>query len=210
MQYVFLHGLGQGLASWEKVLDCLPIPPQACRSPGLAGLLPAGTDHTYPRLYEAFQGYCAKFPEPLALCGLSLGGVLALHFAIEHPTRVRALTLIGTPYKMPLGLLRVQNGLFRLMPQGAFHQTGFVKAGFLSLCRSMQRLDFTGSLKGASCPALVLVGEKDRANRRAAETLAALLPDGRFAVVPQAGHEVNTDQPERLAKLLSGFWQGAL
>jgi pimeloyl-ACP methyl ester carboxylesterase len=45
-------------------------------------------------------------------------------------------------------------------------------------------------------PALVLVGEDDKPFRRAAEVMAAKLPDARHVVVPAAGHIVNIEQAE--------------
>ena len=42
------------------------------------------------------------------MCGLSLGGILALQYAIEHPEHIHALALIGTQYTMPKTLLRIQ------------------------------------------------------------------------------------------------------
>lgn len=44
---------------------------------------------------------CDKFDEPIDWCGLSLGGVLALNYAIERPDKVKSLVLIATPYMIP-------------------------------------------------------------------------------------------------------------
>lgn len=40
---------------------------------------------------------------------------------------------------------------------------------------------------------------------RAAETLAALLPEARLETVAGGGHELNADAPEELARLLGGY-----
>lgn len=50
----------------------------------------------------------------------SLGAVLTLNYAIDHPDKVKALVLIAAQYKMPKKLLKVQNMLFHLMPNSAF------------------------------------------------------------------------------------------
>lgn len=64
-------------------------------------------------------------------------------------------------------------------------------------------LDFSAKLGGIACPAAVVCGERDRANRGAAEELQRLLPNAELRIIPGAGHEVNRDAPEALAALLN-------
>ena len=203
MKRIFVHGLGQTPAGWEPVLCLLDGQPD-CACPDLAKLVPAG-EVTYPRLFRAFARLCDGAEAPLALCGLSLGGVLALHYAAEYPGRVGSLVLIAPQYRMPKRLLRVQNALFHLMPGTMFRQTGFSKTQMIRLCGSMADLDLSGMLSRVSCPVLVLCGSRDRANRRACAELARLLPGAEFRVVEGAGHELNREAPEKLAPLLRAF-----
>lgn len=205
MYRIFIHGLGQGPASWADTLAALGQGPElAC--PDLAALL-QGEACTYARLYGNFCAYCGQFAAPLDLCGLSLGAVLALHYAADHPAAVRSLVLIGPQYKMPRLLLGVQSALFRLMPQRAFRQMGLGKSGAIRLTASMRELDLTAALAGIPCPALVVCGQKDGANQKAARSLAAALPLGELCLVPGAGHEVNLEAPRALAAALAGFYQ---
>ena len=78
------------------------------------------------------------------LCGLSLGGILSLHYAAEHPEKVKSLVLIGTQYVMPKKLLKIQSAVFRLMPAKAFASMGFSKKDFLQLSGTMADLDLSG------------------------------------------------------------------
>ena len=204
MNLLLLHGLGQGPGSWDGVLDALgPDPGAAC--PDLFGLCGGAPD--YPALYAAFEDYAGALPEPVLLCGLSLGSVLALDYAIRRPERVAGLVLVAPQYKMPRALLRLQNAVFRLMPERAFAQTGMGKRDVLRLTASMMDLDLRDGLARVDCPALILVGEKDAANRTAARELAKLLPNTAFRIIPGAGHEVNVDAPRELAEALRGFWE---
>lgn len=93
------------------------------------------------------------------------------------------------------------------MPQSMFQQTGFGKFDFISLCSTMAELDFSDSLNRVSCPALVVCGEKDRVNRKASVELADILKDSQFREIPEAGHEVNLESPEKLASLLREFYK---
>lgn len=204
MNLLLLHGLGQGPGSWDGVLDALgPDPGAAC--PDLFGLCGGAPD--YPALYAALEDYAGALPEPVLLCGLSLGAVLALDYAIRRPERVAGLVLVAPQYKMPRTLLRLQNAVFRIMPERAFAQTGLGKRDILRLTASMMDLDFRNGLARVDCPALILVGEKDAANRKAARELAGLLPRATVREVPGAGHEVNVDAPRELAEALRGFWE---
>lgn len=207
MKNVFVHGLGQTPDSWKPVFSLLDGPGD-CVFPDLAAMVSAG-EATYARLYRAFTRLCDGLEAPLALCGLSLGGVLSLHYAVEHPERVGSLVLIAPQYKMPKRLLQVQNTLFRLMPRAMFRETGFEKAQFLQLCRSMMELDFSSALSGIACPTSVICGERDRANRQACKDLARLVKSAELRVVEGAGHELNREAPEKLALLLREFYDRA-
>ncbi|WP_337652239.1 alpha/beta hydrolase [Clostridium sp.] len=203
MSVVYLHGLGQTPAGWESVLRVLGQESGGL-CPDLFGLI-RGKEVCYENLYQAFSRYCGALPAPLTLCGLSLGGVLALQYGIEHSDRVGALVLIGTQFVMPKGLLRLQNAMFRLMPGSMFSASGLSKADTMRLSRSMMALDFRGGLARLRCPVLAVCGTGDHANQKAARQLCRLVPQGELALIPGAGHEVNTDAPEALAEVLVRF-----
>ena len=205
MKQIYVHGLGQTPDSWAKTIShiktgehsvCLDLPE-----------LIREKQTTYQNLYAAFSYACNKYDEPVDLCGLSLGGVLALNYTIEHPEKVNSLVLIATPYKMPRHLLQFQNMLFRFMPKSMFQQMGFSKKDFLQLCKTMMPLDFNDSLSKISCPALVICGEKDTANKKAAVKLADILGNAEFSELKGIGHEVNTEAPEQLAAVLCRFYE---
>lgn len=206
MTTVFLHGLGQTPESWDAVLAALSL--SDCRCPSLPGLV-SGQKPTYQNLYAAFSTYCDCLPGKIRLCGLSLGAVLALHYAAEHPDKLASLVLIGAQYKMPKALLTLQNLIFRFMPQRSFRDIGFGKQDFITLCGSTKRLDFSKGLVTISCPTLVLCGENDKANKDAAVEISQGIPGSRLLLIPQAGHQVNMDQPEALAQAIKDFWKDA-
>lgn len=205
MKQIYVHGLGQTAASWEAAL-CRLEKPDECICPDLAEMIPAGEAVTYQALYKAFTELCDRLEGPLDLCGLSLGGVLALHYSVEHPEHVHSLVLIAPQYHMPKGLLRMQNILFRFFPKSAFSQVGFTKAQFIQLCGSMMDLDLSGELSEITCPTLVLCGSRDRANKQACIQLVQRLKRAELQIVDDAGHEINREAPEQLAVLLRDFY----
>ncbi len=203
-EQIYVHGLGQTPDSWKKTIAQLDTA-DSSSCPDLAELS-QGADVTYERLYTSFTGFCNRFSEPVDLCGLSLGGVLSLQYAIDYPKKVRSLVLIAAQYKMPKRLLQLQNALFRFMPRSMFEQTGFGKKDFLLLCRTMIQLDLSRAIPKVACPVLVVCGSKDRANQKASVALAGILQNAELQMVPDAGHELNVEAPEKLAELLSDFY----
>lgn len=170
MKYLYLHGLGQKPDSWNRVIKETKVSESSVKL-SLAEML-EGKSATYKELYSAFSSECDKVNDEIVLCGLSLGAVLALNYAIDHPDKVKALVLIAAQYKMPQKLLKVQNILFHLMPNSAFGKMGFKKADVISLCRTMAELDFSDSLHKVSCPVLLICGEKDTANKKLQKNFA--------------------------------------
>jgi len=205
MKQIFVHGLGQTSSSWKAVLAeldgldhniCLNLPD-----------LVQGKEVDYNNLYKAFVSECNRYNERLDLCGLSLGGVLCLNYAIDYPQKVHSLILIATQYKMPKRLLQLQNMLFHFMPSSSFEQMGFGKKDFIQLCKTMAELDFSKSLSKVSCRTLVVCGEKDFANRKASDELANVLANAKIHIMKGAGHEINIEVPKSLGKELQDFWR---
>ena len=198
MNLILLHGLGQSAESWNETAALLPaeweisIPELNRFSDG---------NFTYGHLYEGLRGELKK-SVPSVLCGLSLGAVLALNLAIDEPELVKRLILIAPQFQMPKIMLKLQGLIFRLTPSRSFERVGITKKGMIALTESMSNLDFRDRLDRVECPALILCGERDSVNKKAAERLGGLL---RNAVIPNAGHEVNLDNPRALAKRLILF-----
>ncbi len=206
MTYIFAHGMGQTGEDWRETLSCMGIA-NGVECPDLRKITEG--EICYKNLRRGFFGYCNGFTEKINLCGLSLGGMLAIDYAVNFPEKVHSLVLIGTQYKPPKNLLKFQNFLFKLMPGKAFEGAGFNKREFMALSESMAVLDFTGELPKISCKTLVMIGEKDSPNKKAAAGLAEKIPgaeDGAVRIIAGAGHEVNKDKPQQLAEALKEFY----
>ncbi|MFJ7738780.1 alpha/beta fold hydrolase [Lysinibacillus sp. NPDC097287] len=203
MRYIFVHGLGQNSSSWEKTISFMENTTQISHL-DLFELL-KDQKPTYKNLYLAFSEYIEEFSEPVTLLGLSLGAVLALNYTIDHPKRIQSLVLMAPQYKMPKLILKFQNIIFRFMPESSFQKLGSSKNDFIVLTSSMMDLDFSNDLTRVQCKTLVLCGEKDRVNKRAAKKVAAQIPKAEIRTVMGAGHEINVDAPEKMASILNNF-----
>ena len=201
---ILVHGSGHRAASWEKTVSCLGGR-EDILCPELSAIL-GGKEASYPNLCASFADYCAQVGEPFHLCGLSLGGILALHYTLDHPEQVRTLVLIGTPHKVPGVSFALQNAVFRFLPKSVFTSMAFDKRNTFALGSSMKNLDFSARAGGIRCPALILCGEKDRANLPSARFLAQNIPGAELQIIAHTGHVVNEENPQALAELLKDFY----
>ena len=196
MKIVFLHGLGQRAADWNQVAS--PFPNTDC--PELFEIV--GERLNYSAILSSLEERYEYEREPLCLCGLSLGGMLALDYALRHGDRVAAMVLLGARDRTPRLLMDIQNLLFRCMSDKAFASMGMKKEQVRDLTRSMKDLDFTDRLSAIHCPVTVACGEKDHPNLAAARRLAKRLPNAQLYIVPHAGHELNTNAPDTVAEMV--------
>jgi len=198
MRTVLLHGLGQTAQDWGGVTALIPSCDIDC--PEL--FVSTGDELVYSRIRDELERRYADAAEPLCICGLSLGALFAMDFAIRHGDRVASLILIGAQYKIPRLIIDLQNLLFRCMPRAAFKGMGVSKSDVIGLAQSIRSLDFTPHLHRIACPTAILCGEKDKANLKASRELSELLPQATLHIVPKAGHELNREAPDAIAKVL--------
>ena len=201
---ILIHGSGHKAASWNETVSRLD-----CRGdvlcPELSSLL-MGKEASYPNLRAAFGAYCAQAGGPVHLCGLSLGGILAMNYAIDFPEQVKTLVLIGAPHKVPKVTFGLQTMVFRFLPKSVFETMAFDKKNTFALGSSMKNLDFSGRVQKIRCPTLILCGEKDRANIQSARFLSQNIRGAQLQLIAQTGHVVNEENPSALAKHLNEFY----
>lgn len=208
MAYLFLHGLGQNSHAWNETIKLLNSNLEF-DCPDLFQIKNGGVNANpinYDNIYQSLEVSLKQYQEPVHLCGLSLGGILALNYTINHPDRVKSLVLIAAQYKIPKKLMMFQNLIFKLLPNRFFNSMGLAKKNVLELINSMMELNFEADLNKINCPVLILCGEKDRANQKAAVELNQKIENSKFMIIPNAGHEINREKPEILAELLKDYY----
>ncbi len=201
MKLVMLHGLGQTAASWEDTIANLPNDWQIhsldlFRNDGLL---------TYEQLYDAFVQECDSYNEPFHLCGISLGAIIACQYAIEYPTKVKSLIVIGVQLKPPVLLLKFQQVIFTMLPKSYFKKHGLNKQQLILLSQSLHNLNLKEHMQKIQCPAIAICGEKDRINYLATKQFAQLVPHAQYVLIEQAGHEVNIEKPVELSGVIKKF-----
>jgi 3-oxoadipate enol-lactonase len=164
-----------------------------------------------------------------ALLGMSQGARLAIHFAIAHPERSRALLLDGVPaldaepdlpltsyrtlletagpaalhaqiLRHPLMQLRTREpAIHQLLADTVGHYTGS------DLLYPVGRRS-TPDVNTIAVPTLIINGSQDSAERRAAGcSLQAAMRNARRVELPDAGHLAMLDDPAPYAQTVSDF-----
>lgn len=206
MKNILIHGLGQNDTSWNMVLDKLDKNGIKAETPNLYSMI-KDKSFDYNFLFNEFMDYFNSFDGKLNLCGLSLGGILALHYAKRFPNKVNSLILIGTPYKIPKFLFKVQGIIFHLMPKSTFEKIGCLKKDFITLVNSMSNLNIASDLDKIECRTLILCGEKDNQNMEDARLLNNNIKNSEFKIIKNASHEVNIDNPDETSNMINDFWR---
>jgi pimeloyl-ACP methyl ester carboxylesterase len=144
--------------------------------------------------------------------GLSLGGYLSLAFWLRHPDRVAALILCDTgpgfrrdqprdqwnSHALARADALERRGAAALSSSPEVPGTGQNLQGLAHAARGIltQRdARVLESLPGITVPVLVVVGADDAPFRAAADYMAAKIPGATLAVLGNAGHAANIDQP---------------
>ncbi len=206
MKNILIHGLGQNDTSWNMVSEKLEKNGIKVETPNLYSMI-KDKSFDYNSLFNEFTDYFNSFDGKLNLCGLSLGGILALHYAKRFPNKVNSLILIGTPYKIPKFLFKVQGIIFHLMPKSTFEKIGCLKKDFITLVNSMSNLDMASDLDKIECRTLILCGEKDNQNMEDARLLNNNIKNSEFKIIKNASHEVNIDNPDETFNMINDFWR---
>ena len=204
MKKILIHGSGHKATSWKETISYMENNKEIL-CPELSTLLD-GKVASYTNLYSAFTEYCNKNHGKIHLCGISLGGILALNYAIDFPDKVKSLVLIGTPHRIPKIMFSIQNIIFQFLPKSLFDNMAFNKKDTFILGNSMKKLDFSNKMKNIKCPALIICGKKDKANIKSAHFLAENIKNSREKIFENTGHVVNEENPKLLAKTLQEYY----
>lgn len=171
------------------------------------------------------------------ICGLSMGGYIALRAVERNPERILGMVLCDTRSEADGNEAKIRraNGIKFIQTNGMkFYAQDYVKIVFASssfnshpesvkiiqsivertastsifgtLLALAARTDTTLSLPNIKCPTLILVGEKDNLTPvSASEALNKAIPGSIMAVIPNAGHISNMENPVEFNKHLVEF-----
>ncbi len=135
---------------------------------------------------------------PCDLVAQSMGGVVALTLALEHPELVRRLVLTGTSGGIDVSRFGAED--WRAQSQTSDAGMEQPPGWFVD-----DRTDLTSRLPSLTAPVLLIWGADDRISPPAVgEYLASLLPHAHLEVVP-GGHDHPHAHPAGIAGLITAF-----
>jgi pimeloyl-ACP methyl ester carboxylesterase len=173
----------------------------------------------------------------LLLCGTSMGGMLALEVLRQAPQRIKALALLASSARPDTPeLIRLRSDAIALFEQGRMHEVlqanlafafdpahaEALSPAYLAMIERagagqlivqnralMARADQRPLLPRIACPTLVVVGQSDLLTPpEHAQEMAALIPGSRLELLPQCGHLLTWEQPQRVNQLLIDWLAG--
>jgi 3-oxoadipate enol-lactonase len=233
---VFIHGLGSSGREWDgqvpEFARCYQVLVFDLRGHGKSDK-PDG-----PYTMALFSADLAGLLQTLGLgpahvVGLSLGGAVALQFALDFPAMVTTLTVVnsaptmGDPLRAQQEIDRrvgiVQEFGMRAMgqalsphlfpkPEHASLREIIVERwaendprAYIEATRSFLGWDVTDRLGAIACPTLAIASDQDYSPVALKEAYVALMPDARLAVIPEAHHAVPMEHVEEFNRVLRMF-----
>ena len=169
------------------------------------------------------------------LLGISMSGMVAQWFALNHQERLQSLVLANTTsVYSPVQREAWRERIFRLQREGPntvvesvlprwfapaslqnnVHGVELMRQGFLTMPDDMRfaltpliaSVDTTDRLGEIKIPTLVIVGADDVATPpEAGELLHQRIPNSEIVVIPESGHISPTEQPAAFNEALLGF-----
>ncbi|HEV7519137.1 MAG TPA: alpha/beta hydrolase [Thermoanaerobaculia bacterium] len=230
--WLLLHGLGSVGSSWLPVMaalrrECRLVVPElsalgGTRAPGGGLGIRQGAAAMAQLLEAELDG------RPVTVCGLSLGGWMAVRLALARPDLVSRLVLIDAGGYLHqdwdrvqelvtladiAGVERLYRALFVRAPWVLRHSKAAFLAAYTSpgvkniLSGTEARDAFADAdLARLAMPAALIWGEHDGLFPLAtAEAMARAFPHATLTVIPSCGHAVHWECPDRLVAAIQEF-----
>ena len=227
---LLLHGIGTGHRLWLRQIERFQST-HFVIAPDLPGLTAGGEgDVSIPAIAKRLADRLAEAGlDEIDVCGISAGASVALALALCDRPRITRLVISAPQVRPPRLMLGLQIAITSLMPEKAIINLSQAmlssepdialaaaedcralgKGRLLAALRSLKALDLHNALPKIKAPALVLCGDKDRANLPAARAIATALPHARLHVEPGAGHLWNVQMADRFNDVLAGALDGS-
>ncbi len=202
MKTVLIHGLGQSSSSWDNVKLNLGNDNDIIAIDLFSNI---ESPVNYEKVFLKIEKMLNSYSEKVNICGLSLGGVLALDYTSKYPDKVNSLVLIATPYIVPKELKIKQNEMFGQMPEETFTGLGLQKQDFINLVNTTYDVDIPSKVNDVICKTLIVCGENDFINLESSKIIYNSIENSELSIIKNAAHTVNIDNPIELSKILNEF-----
>ena len=184
---------------------------------------------TVDYLVGQLHTYLTQFVQtpPYHLVSSSLGGKVAVEFAVRYPQLVNRVVLICPSGMGDTEQLPIMDGITgrdpNAMVRSVFHKPRYVdrevlryyktrfvnrrwKLGFVKTVRGTLDYSVRDRLKDVKCPTLLISGSEDKVcDPATAEEAAKELPQGQFLLIPKCGHAPQIEKHWLINRLVVHF-----
>ena len=190
---VFLPGAGGSASFWQPVADQL-ADLGVVHIFGWPGFGDVPADSNIRSLDDLFHWFLKRLPPGAShVVAQSMGGIVAVRLALDHPDRVVSLVLVATSG----GLDVAQLGAADWRPEYVASLPGLPK-WFVD-----DRTDFTERLAEIRAPTLLLWSDADPVSPLSiARFLAERIPRARLAIVRGGAHAFAQERADEVASLI--------
>jgi 3-oxoadipate enol-lactonase len=233
---IFANSLGSDLRIWDDVVkpltESLRVIRYDMRGHGLTSspAPPYSIAHLAEDLEQLIDALQIR---RATICGISVGGQVALQVAHDRPHQVQGLILCDTAYRIgtrDLWAERMaaveQGGMPAISAavtarwftdayrshkpdEAAGYQNMLERcpvAGYLGVCAALRDADLESVARAVRCPTLVLCGDQDQATPpELSKALAGLISGAVFRSIPGAAHLPCIEQPAIVSAHVAAF-----
>jgi pimeloyl-ACP methyl ester carboxylesterase len=227
---VFLHGSADSTRIWRLQLEhftkdgkdkvfAIDLPGHGQRVDTLSSEV---SIQDYAEAVRSIIKHELHVDQPV-IAGHSLGGAIALMMALEHNTELSGLILIGTGARLRVLPTLLENA--KTNPQETRRQLVEMATAPLNQARvapaiiaeqetsgplilyrdlmACHNFDVINRLQEISVPSLIICGEEDRLTPvKYSQYLHRQITHSKSHIIPQAGHYVMREQPEKVNQLI--------
>jgi pimeloyl-ACP methyl ester carboxylesterase len=228
---IFIHGLGSSTRDWEFQVPAFSSDHQVIvfdlRGHGQSDK-PAG-----PYSIKLFAADLAGLLTGLGISsahvvGISLGGAVALQFALDYAPAIKTLTVVNSGPSLGGTLEQAQQEIERRVglvqqygmrsmgqapaPEHAALREAFVERwaendpnAYIEATRAMLGWNVADQLGAIHCPTLIIAADQDYTPVALKEAYVKLLPHAELAVIANAHHAVPIERPQEFNTVLARF-----
>lgn len=227
---VLVHGYVGSQIDWAGVVDSLASRRRVVtfdhRGHGDSTNVGEASAYTFDALVGDLETVIDQLgPAPIHLLGHSMGGVVAMRYALRHPEALTSLILMDTAGETMGGIpIEAIDALAAVGRTSGMEAAAEIMVAFAAELgqhldedrKAQARVKFAKldveaiaafgaelnsyppmleALAHLDMPTMVIVGENDTGLRDAADKLAATIPGATLVVIPDAGHSPQEDNP---------------
>jgi 3-oxoadipate enol-lactonase len=227
---LFVHAAGSNGNTWRRQLADFADAhsPFAFDFPGHGR---SGGTESLKRI-ETYRDFLAALMDALrlrpgVLIGRSMGGAIAISYALAHPERVRGLVLVATAahFELPQAMLETWKNVMLGRAQQPFTTEAFSPKTDFAVMRdtwmeqvktdprvryfdlaACNQFDISARLGEIKVPTLIVAGRDDTITPPPqSEGLHAGIRGSKLVVIEDAGHMVSNEKPDEFNSALRGF-----